>query len=121
LEHLEDSPLNSLLVQPSPLVLTDRRTVAAVIDAGRWVFERSDSPFPFDGLSHFDAQRKRDRFTKEMLAVYLDCLEARPLSDETLRFGSACREILLERQARSHLQEYTLEKAKALSKYRSLE
>lgn len=91
-----------------------RRTIAAANDGGRWVFEHSGIPFPFENTSHYDAPRIRDRFTKAMLAYYLTCLGARPLVDDALRFGGACRGILLERPAHAHLPECTLEEAKVL-------
>lgn len=91
-----------------------RRTIAVMNDGGRWVFEQSGVPFPFEDMSHYDAPRLRDRLTKAMLADYLNCLGARPLMDDALRFGEACRGILLERPSHGHLPQYTLEEAKVL-------
>lgn len=91
-----------------------RRTIAAMNDGGRWVFEQSGIPFPFEDMSQYDAPRFRDRFTKAMLAAYLEGLGAQPLMDDTLNFSGACRGILLERPAYAHLPQYSLEEAKAL-------
>ena len=75
------------------------RTLAAINDGGRWVFKQSGIPYPFEDISHYDAPRFRDRFTKAMLADYLDGLGAGLLMDDTLHFSGACRGILLERPA----------------------
>lgn len=91
-----------------------RRTIAAANDGGKRVFEQSGVPFPFEDVSRYDAPRKQDRFTRDMLATYLDCLGARSLSDDHFRFGKACRGILLCRPPHDHLPQYSLDEAKAL-------
>jgi len=48
-----------------------RRSIAAANDAGRWVFEESGERFPFEEVERYTLRRKRDRFTREMLARYL--------------------------------------------------
>jgi len=48
-----------------------RRSIAALDDGGRWVFEESGERFPFEEVEHYTSRRKRDRFTREMLARYL--------------------------------------------------
>jgi hypothetical protein len=49
-----------------------RRTVCAMNDGGRWVFEESGEPYPFEDLDKYELPRKRDRFTREMLIHYLE-------------------------------------------------
>lgn len=91
-----------------------RRSIAALNDGGRWVFEQSGTPFPFEDTARYAARRKRDRFTAEMLAGYLVGLGAQRLSDGAFGEGSAVRGVVLERPAQDHLPRYTLEEAKAL-------
>lgn len=91
-----------------------RRSIAAMNDGGRWIFEQSGQPFLFEDISSYNAHRKRDRFTKEMLAAYLDGLGAKPLTDWVLQNGGKCSGFLLERAANDHLPQSTLEQAKAL-------
>jgi hypothetical protein len=47
-----------------------RRSIAAANDDG-WVFEESGERFPFEEVERYTSRRKRDRFTREMLARYL--------------------------------------------------
>ena len=48
-----------------------RRSIAAANDGGRWVFETSGEPFPFEHLSRYEARLKRDRFDEDLLRTYL--------------------------------------------------
>ena len=48
-----------------------RRSIAALDDGGRWVFEESGERFPFEEVERYISRRKRDRFSREMLAGYL--------------------------------------------------
>lgn len=91
-----------------------QRSIAAVNDGGRWVFEQSGTPFKFEDTSRYNAKRKRDRFKKEMLAACLEGLGAQLLSDRTLQISGTSRGILLKRPAHDHLPKFTLEEAKAL-------
>lgn len=91
-----------------------RRSIAAANDGGRWVFEQSGDPFPFEETHQYTQKRKRDRFTKRMLDSYLRGLGAKPLSDCDLQSAGTSGCILLERPGHTHLPRYSLEEAKAL-------
>jgi hypothetical protein len=47
------------------------RALGASNDGGRWVFDQSGEPFPFEKLEQYQARRVRDRFTFDMLKDYL--------------------------------------------------
>ncbi len=91
-----------------------RRSIAAVNDGGRWVFEQSGSPFAFEDLSKYKARLKRDRFTPKMLSFCLENLGVPALTDDTLQPNGAARSIVFARKAHEHLPSYSLEEAKAL-------
>ncbi len=91
-----------------------RRSIAAVNDGGRWMFEQSGAPFAFEDTARYDARKKRDRFTADMLFFYLEGLGVPRLSDETLQPDGNCRGLLLARPADDRFPTYSLEEAKAL-------
>lgn len=94
-----------------------RRSIAAMNDGGRWVFEQSGAPFAFEDTARYDARKKRDRFTSEMLLSYLACLGIPHLSDETLQPNGSCRGMLLAHPPIEGSPQYTLEEAKALDHF----
>jgi hypothetical protein len=55
-----------------PLAL--QRSVVAANDGGRWVFETSGTPFPFEDPAAYSRRAKATRFTGEMLMTYLRAL-----------------------------------------------
>jgi len=55
-----------------PLAL--ERSIAAANDGGRWVFETSGSPFPFEEQDAYARRTKASRFTTEMIHDYLRAL-----------------------------------------------
>ncbi|XXF78223.1 hypothetical protein P2318_00255 [Myxococcaceae bacterium GXIMD 01537] len=57
------------------------RALEAVNDGGRWVFECSGEPFPFEQLERYKARRVRDRFTFDMLKQYLHHLGLAPFDE----------------------------------------
>jgi hypothetical protein len=59
-----------------------KRSIAAVNDGGRWVFEQSGAPYPFEDLSAYDRRLKRERFTEEMLVNYLMHFDTRPFDED---------------------------------------
>ena len=91
-----------------------RRSIAAVNDGGRWVFEQSGSPFAFEDLSRYKARLKRDRFTPKMLSFYLENLGVPAFTDDTLQTNAAARSVVFARKAHEHLPSYSLEEAKGL-------
>lgn len=91
-----------------------RRSIAAVNDGGRWVFEQSGTPFSFEEIERYSDRRKRDRFTPDMLWSYLNCLGIPCLTDDTLQPMGTCKGFLLSRSTHEHLPSYTLDEAKIL-------
>lgn len=91
-----------------------RRSIAAANDGGRWTFAQSGAPFAFEQTEKYDARRKRDRFSPEMLSYYLEQLGIPALSDEVLQPNGTCQGWLIARPDHTHLPRYTLAEAKAL-------
>lgn len=91
-----------------------RRSIAAVNDGGRWVFDQSGTPFAFEDTAQYDARRKRDRFTSEMLIAYLERLGIPCLLDETFHFQGSCRGMLMTKPPLDGSVPYSLQEAKAL-------
>jgi hypothetical protein len=50
------------------------RTISAANDGGRWRFDVSGTPQPFEDESAYERRRIKDRFTPSMLAEYLRAL-----------------------------------------------
>jgi len=78
-----------------------RRTVFASNDGGRWVFGQSGEPYPFEDRESYARSRKRDRFTREQLAAYLEHFGLRPFSDDFYVVAPDRPAVLLERLSRS--------------------
>lgn len=51
--------------------LMSRRSIAAMNDGGRWVFETSGEPFEFEHPEYYTHRRKSQRFTSALLYEYL--------------------------------------------------
>ena len=82
--------------------LNHRRVVCAANDGGRWVFHTSGEPFPFESLDAYEAQRKRERFTRTMIAEYLAHFGIRLFDDSFFLVDEANPAVLLdEHDARS--------------------
>ena len=62
-----------------PLFL--ERSVAAANDGGRWVFETSGAPYPFEDLEAYGKRNKSSRLTGAMLREYLIALGV-PIEEE---------------------------------------
>ncbi|MDY7228848.1 hypothetical protein [Hyalangium rubrum] len=58
------------------------RTLHAANDGGRWVFDESGEPFPFEKVERYQARRARDRFTFDMLKEYLHHLGLSPFEED---------------------------------------
>jgi hypothetical protein len=61
-----------------------RRSIAAVRDGGRWIFEESGVRYPFEQVERYSGRRRRDRFTSEMLRDYLRHFGVELFTDEFL-------------------------------------
>jgi hypothetical protein len=86
--------------QGGVLPLLYRRSVAAVNDGGRWTFDQSGSPFPFEHLERYDLRRKRDRFDGELLEQYLGEFGLKPFEDGFYAPSEQNPAILVERVTR---------------------
>ncbi|HEY0096744.1 MAG TPA: hypothetical protein VGB96_20600 [Archangium sp.] len=90
------------------------RALGASNDGGRWVFDQSGEPFPFEKLEQYQARRVRDRFTFDMLKEYLRHLGLSPF-EEDFYLPDGAPAWLVERKgpvAPTH-EEFTLAQARA--------
>lgn len=87
-----------------------RRSICAANDGGRWVFEQSGEPFPFEDTARYVLRRKRDRFNREILAAYLAHFDLRPLDDDFYVASHQTPAVVLERLTRgeNRPREFTL-------------
>jgi hypothetical protein len=85
------------------------RTLAAINDGGRWVFDSSGEPFPFEQPERYQARKVRDRFTFDMLKDYLHHLGLAPF-DENFYLPEGQPAWLVEKTGPvyPHHQEFTL-------------
>jgi hypothetical protein len=58
------------------------RALATANDGGRWVFDQSGEPFPFEKVEQYQSRKVRDRFTFEMLKDYLRHLGLYPFEED---------------------------------------
>ncbi|MFL5349254.1 MAG: hypothetical protein ACJ8AT_31020 [Hyalangium sp.] len=90
------------------------RALAAANDGGRWVFEQSGEPFPFEQVEQYQARRLRDRFTFEMLKDYLRHLGLAPFEEDFYMPPGSCAWLIQKTGPfGTIMQEYTLEEARA--------
>jgi hypothetical protein len=61
--------------------LLTRRAIAAANDGGRWVFETTGEPLPFERIDNYKQRRRADRLTSDLLYEYLRALHV-PIDDE---------------------------------------
>jgi len=67
-EEMRDSSTGQILCYS---LGTERRAVFAANDGGKWKFDSIGDPFPFEDLQRYGAETVRDRFTRDMLLLYL--------------------------------------------------
>lgn len=67
-----------------------RRSIAAVNDGGRWIFEMSGGAFPFEDQGRYAARRKRDRVPPDLLRDYLRQLGIPPITDGRFPIAGTC-------------------------------
>jgi hypothetical protein len=90
------------------------RALAAANDGGRWVFEQSGEPFPFEQVEQYQARRVRDRFTFEMLKDYLRHLGLAPFEEDFYLPPDTCAWLIQKTGPFATVgREYTLEEARA--------
>jgi hypothetical protein len=64
------------------------RTIAAHAEDGRWSWDVSGSPLPFEDTELYERRLKKERFTRETLMRYLTALTGLDLDDDRA-FGEA--------------------------------
>ena len=90
-------------------MLGHRRTICSANDGGRWIFEQSGEPFPFEQTESFSERRKRDRFTSEMLITYLGELGIPKPEDAPFQRNGCASGYLFSRAGHAISPAYTLE------------
>lgn len=94
--------------------LFDRRSIAALNDGGRWVFEEWGERFPFEQIDHYSKPRKRDRFTKQILREYLGHFGIELFSDDFFRINTESPAVKLQQSKPvDDTPEFTLEEVNA--------
>ncbi|KFE62361.1 hypothetical protein DB31_4071 [Hyalangium minutum] len=89
------------------------RALAAANDGGRWVFEQSGEPFPFEQVEQYQARRVRDRFSFEMLKDYLRHLGLSPFEEDFYLPPGSCAWLVQKTGPFAPgYKEYTLEEAR---------
>lgn len=91
--------------------ICSRRSIAAANDGGRWVFETSGEPFPFEDLERYTAKRKRDRFPADLLWSYLGEMGIPRIADGHFLFEGSCRGGMIARPDAEGFLHLTLEEA----------
>jgi hypothetical protein len=93
------------------------RAIYAVNDGGRWVFEQSGAPLPFEEPEHYKARRKKDRLPFELLDKYCRVLGIRPFDEDFYlppeRPNATLIEIVAPPEVRNRVREYTLAEVQA--------
>lgn len=95
-------------------ILNYVRALEVANDGGRWVFEQSGEPFPFEQVERYQERRVRDRFTFEMLKDYLRHLGLSPF-EEDFYLPEGAPAWLVEKTGTftPNQRDYTLEEARA--------
>ncbi len=90
------------------------RALGASNDGGRWVFDQSGEPFPFEKVEQYQARRVKDRFTFDMLKDYLRHLGLSPFEEDFyLPEGAPAWLVQKIGTFTPNQREYTLEQARA--------
>jgi hypothetical protein len=63
--------------------LESRRSVARVNDGGKWVFEESGTPFPFENETDYLKSRESKRFGPDLLEQYVREFGVEPFSERS--------------------------------------
>lgn len=58
------------------------REITLANDAGKWIFEESGKPFPFEETDRYQSKRKKDRFTFDLLKHYLEQFGLSPFEED---------------------------------------
>jgi hypothetical protein len=87
------------------------RVIACANDGGRWMFESTGSPFPFERVERYSAKQRRDRFDRQLLSDYLANFSLRPFDDDFYAISSTGQSAIIEKRSRwpSPPKEYSLD------------
>lgn len=89
------------------------RTVTAMNDGGRWIFEESGEPFPFEQVERYTERIKRKRFTFEMLRDYAAALGVKAFDEEFYLPDGVATLVGKVGPKYPNMREYSLEEARA--------
>jgi hypothetical protein len=64
-----------------------KRSITAMDDGGRWIFQQTGEPFAFEGLAKYQARRIRDRVAPSLLKQYLAQFSAFPFDPDFYLIG----------------------------------
>ncbi len=87
------------------------RSVACANDGGRWTFETSGNPFPFEQVARYALKIKRERFDRGLLCTYLAEWHLRPFDDDFFSVAESSPSAVVDKsRSLTHRgPEYTLE------------
>lgn len=91
-----------------PLGTNTRRSIAAVNDGGRWVFEQYGEPFDFETTERYTLPRKRDRFDDKLLLEYISHFGIPRFDDAMFSVVSRKEGLLVSFQNWDHFRNFTL-------------
>jgi hypothetical protein len=74
--------------------LMHRRTISAYAEDGRWSWETSGEPQPWERVERYAARQVRDRFDRQLLVEYLAAIGIRVDDASFYRDGFCLREIV---------------------------
>jgi hypothetical protein len=89
------------------------RSVVAMNDGGRWIFEEYGEPFPFEQVERYKERIKRKRLTFEMLRDYSAALGVRPFDEDFYLPDGVATLVEMLGPTYPNMREYTLEEARA--------
>lgn len=77
-----------------------RRALSCANDGGRWAFESSGAPFPFELLERYSARRTKDRFDRHLLTEYLTNWGLHPFDQDFYAVSAATPSKIIEKRRR---------------------
>lgn len=91
------------------------RSISAMNDGGKWSFNESGTPFPFEKTELYLLPRRSDRFNRSVFEEYLERFNLTPFSEGSYLVSSDQPAVILESCRRPALpvQEFTLEEVLA--------
>ena len=92
-----------------------RRAIGSMNDGGRWSFVDEGDRYPFERVDLYESTRKRDRFSRAVLADYLAALGLAPFDDQFYVVSDDSPAVILDSEQRwgRPAPEFTLADVKA--------